>query len=204
MDDSRTEVLLFDLGGVVFDIDLDRAFEHWAARSGVPAERLRRFRHADAWYERYERGEIETAEYFDALCDRLGIVLSHEELEAGWNAIFRGEVAGVVELLRALGERMPVYAFSNTNVAHQRFWERHYAAALEHFRAIFVSCELGLRKPEAEAFLRVSDVIGADPERILFFDDTRENVDGARAIGMSAVHVRDAADVRVNVAAFLE
>ena len=110
----------------------------------------------------------------------------------------------LVELLRALGERMPVYAFSNTNVAHQRFWERHYAAALEHFRAIFVSCELGLRKPEAEAFLRVSDVIGADPERILFFDDTRENVDGARAIGMSAVHVRDAADVRVSVSAFLE
>jgi putative hydrolase of the HAD superfamily len=63
---------------------------------------------------------------------------------------------------------------------------------------------LGLRKPEAAAFHYVVAFIGSEPETTLFFDDTRENVDAARDIGMSAIHVRGIADIRSNVTEFLE
>ena len=204
MRDSSTEALLFDLGGVVFDIDFERAFSHWATCAGVPVETLKSRYRIDAWYEQHERGEIEAAEYFDALRDTLGITIPDKQFAAGWNAIFEEEPAEVFELFQSLGSRIPIYAFSNSNVTHQEFWERKYAKTLGLFRQVFVSCELGLRKPEAAAFRHVAACIGTEPENLLFFDDRAENVDGARDIGMSAVQVRGFAEVRVSVTEFLE
>ena len=195
---------MFDLGGVVFGIDFDSAFSHWATHAGVPLETIKsRFR-VDECYERHERGEIGAAQYFDALRDTLGIRISDEQFADGWNAIFEPESAGVFELFQSLGSRIPIYAFSNSNVLHQEFWERKYAKTLGLFREVFVSCDLGLRKPEAAAFRYVAAFIGSEPENTLFFDDTRENVDAARDIGMSAIHVRSIADIRMNVMEFLE
>ena len=204
MRDSSTEALLFDLGGVIIDIDFENTFSHWAAQAGVPMETIKSRYRVDAWYEQHERGEIDAAEYFDALRDTLDISISDEQFAAGWNAIFETEIAGMFELIQSLSTRLPVYAFSNSNALHQKFWERKYAKTLGLFRHVFVSCDLGLRKPEAAAYRHVTACIGSEPENVLFFDDTRENVDGAREIGMSAVQVRSLADVRANVREFLE
>lgn len=200
MDQTSTEALLFDLGGVVFDIDFEHAFEYWAAHAGVPVESLRPFYGIDPWYERHERGEIDGPAYFDALRDTLGITLSDDHFTAGWNAIFLQEIPGVSELLRDLSERIPIYAFSNSNVTHQRHWEKKYAKTLDLFEEVFVSCELGLRKPEPAAFHHVTSAIGVDAGAVMFFDDTHENVDGAREVGMRAIHVRGFEDVRDGVA----
>ena len=195
---------MFDLGGVVFGIDFESACSHWATHAGVPAQTIKsRFR-VDEWYERHEKGEIGAAEYFDALRDTLGITISDQQLAAGWNAIFEDEPAEVFELFESLSSRIPIYAFSNSNVTHQEIWERKYAKTLGLFREVFVSCDLGLRKPEAAAFRHVAACIGTEPGKLLFFDDRAENVDGARDIGMSAVQVRGVAEVRVNVTEFLE
>jgi len=195
---------LFDLGGVVFGIDFERAFSYWARHAGVPMETLKSRYCVDEWYGRHERGEIGAAEYFEVLRDTLGVTISDEQFAAGWNTIFEPESAGVFELFQSLGSRIPIYAFSNSNVTHQEFWERKYVKTLGMFREVFVSCDLGLRKPEAAAFRYVAAAIDTEPESILFFDDTRENVDAARDIGMSAVQVRGIADIRMNVAEFLE
>ena len=60
---------------------------------------------------------------------------------------------------------------------------------------IYVSHEIGARKPEAAAFRAVVADMGMAPQRILFFDDIAENVAGARACGIAAVQVRTAGDV---------
>lgn len=204
MKDSSTEVLLFDLGGVVFGIDFESAFSRWADYAGIPVESIVARYRVDAWYERHERGEIRAEEYFDALRNSLGIEISDEEFASGWNAIFEAEFAGAFELFERLRSRIPIYAFSNSNAMHQRHWERKYAKTLDLFHGVFVSCDLGLRKPDAAAFRHVSESIGVKPENILFFDDTLENVDGARGIGMSALRVREFADIRDGVKEFLE
>ncbi len=204
MRDSSTEALLFDLGGVVFGIDFESACSHWASHAGVPAETIKsRFR-VDEWYERHERGEIGASEYFDVLRNTLGITISDQQFAAGWNAIFEPESAEVFELFQRLRARIPIYAFSNSNAIHQEFWQRKYARTLALFREVFVSCDLGLRKPEAAAFRQVTACIGAEPDKVLFFDDTHENVDGARNIGMPAIQVRSITDIRTNVREFLE
>jgi putative hydrolase of the HAD superfamily len=47
----------------------------------------------------------------------------------------------------------------------------------------------------------VVNAIGVPATRILFFDDSAENVEGARACGLQAVHVKSSEDVADALAA---
>jgi len=195
------DALLFDLGNVVFEIDFDRAMACWAGHAGCETDLLRqRFTH-DLPYRLHEIGKIGTEAYFASLRTSLGIALTDAQLLEGWNAIFLDEVPGISAALAQAAARMPVYAFSNTNPAHEACWADRYGGTLAHFRAVFVSSTIGLRKPDAAAFQFVVSEIGAPAERIVFFDDSLSNVDGARACGLQAVHVTSHADVVRTLAA---
>jgi glucose-1-phosphatase len=197
------DALLFDLGNVVFEIDFDRAYARWAHHASCDAAALRgRFSH-DAAYQRHEIGAIGHAEYFESLRASLQIGISDAQFLDGWNAIFMGEVPGISAALAQAAARLPVYAFSNSNPAHEACWSDRYGSAFAHFRKIFVSSTIGLRKPDAAAFRFVVSEIGVPAERIVFFDDSLDNVTGARACGLQAVHVTSQADVARTLAAIL-
>lgn len=198
------DALLFDLGGVVMGLDWDRAFQRWGRASHVPPEALAALYSFDEPYERHERGEIGEADYYAALRDSLRIDIGDDEFRAGWGAIFTEPVHETVALLEKLRDRVPIYAFSNSNAAHQAVWRRKFAGALANFRRVFVSSEMGLRKPERESFDHIARAIGVAPSRILFFDDTLANVEGAKRAGLQAVHVRGPDDVRDAVRPWLD
>jgi len=193
---GSAHALLFDLGGVVIGFDFGRAFRLWALRAGCdPATLEERFSLDDA-YERHERGEIPASAYFTALRQSLRIELSDEEFIEGWNDVYLGLVPGIDDLLSIARQRLPLFAFTNSNPTHKSTWERLYASDLEPFETIFVSSDLGYRKPEPEAFNLVTRNMRFDPSEVLFFDDSPDNVEGARSVGMQAVVVHSSADVR--------
>ena len=192
---GAADALLFDLGRVVIDIDFSKALSCWAAHARcTPSEIAARFVR-DETYKRHETGSISDAEYFASLRAALGIGISDEALLEGWNAIFAGEMPGIGPLLARAATRMPLYAFSNTNGAHVAHFSVLYADILAHFKTVFLSSTIGLRKPDAAAYNHVVKAIGVPAERIVFFDDLAENIDGARASGLKAVHVTSSEDV---------
>ncbi len=98
-------------------------------------------------------------------------------------------------LLARAAKHLPLYAFSNTNAAHVAHFPSVYADVLRHFREVFFSSSIGLRKPDAAAYRHVITAIGVPASRIVFFDDLAENIEGARAVGIRAVHVKSSADI---------
>jgi FMN phosphatase YigB (HAD superfamily) len=199
---GSADALLFDLGRVVLDIDFSKTLACWAGHAGCdPAEFTGRFSSRDDIYLRHETGAISDAEFFAALRASLGIGISDAAFLEGWNAIFAGEMPGIAPLLERAAQRLPLYAFSNTNGAHVEHFSQAYAGVLGHFREMFLSSSIGLRKPDAEAFDHVVKAIGAPAARIVFFDDLAENIEGARARGLTAVHVTSPADVAEALAA---
>ena len=189
------DALLFDLGRVVIDIDFIRTFQCWADYAGCEPASLRERFVRDELYRRHEKGEISDAAFFAGLRSSLGVDLTDAQFLEGWNAIFVGEIPGIKPLLARAAQRLPLYALSNTNVPHVACFSDRYADVLGHFRQIFVSSSIGLRKPDAEAYDHVVRAIGVPAERIVFFDDLAENTEGARARGLKAVHVASADDV---------
>lgn len=187
------KALLLDLGGVIIDVDPQRCFESWAEAAGVDIGDIARRWRADEAYEAFEIGAIGFEEYLVSLSAQLGISLDPDDWRAGWNALLGDPVAEVVAALPTLAARVPLYCFSNTNVVHQAAWERRHADALTPFRRIYVSWQLGMRKPSVSAYRRVADEIGIAPRDIVFLDDNAGNVEGARAAGLVARHVPNSA-----------
>jgi glucose-1-phosphatase len=195
------DALLFDLGRVVLDIDFNRVVAIWARYAGCePAQLVGRFSPNDTW-RRHERGEISDAAFFEGLRGSLGIAISDAQFLEGWNAIFTGEMPDIAAQLARAGQRLPLYAFSNTNGAHVAHFSQAYAGLLGHFREIYLSSTIGLRKPEAAAYDHVVKAIGVPASRIVFFDDSAENIEGARGRGLTAVHVTSPDDVAKTLAA---
>jgi putative hydrolase of the HAD superfamily len=186
---GAADALLFDLGRVVLDIDFNKALACWAGHAGSEPAHLRARFSRDEIYHRHERGEVSDAEYFAALRASLGIGISDAQFLEGWNSIFAGEMPDISALLARAAKRLPLYAFSNTNTAHVEHFSVAYADVLGHFREIFLSSSIGLRKPDAAAYDHVVKAIGVPASRIVFFDDLAENIEGARSRGLTAVHV---------------
>lgn len=192
----QPQALLFDLGGVLIDIDFGRALAAWAPHSALPEAELRQAFRFDLPYQRHERGEIGAAAYFDHLASVLRLRASCEEIARGWNSIFVGEIAETAALVRALRTQIACHAFTNTNATHQQTWTRRFPAVVQSFERIFASHELGLRKPSREAFDHIVAELRVPAQSIVFFDDLLENVQAALQAGLQAVHVRSPDDVR--------
>src|ERR1700694_4893762 len=198
---GAADALLFDLGRVVLDIDFNKTLACWATHAGCEPEQLvGRFLRDDI-YQRHEKGEIDDAEFFAALRASLGIGISDAQFLEGWNAIFAGEMPGIASLLARASTRLPLYAFSNTNGAHVEHFSVVHADVLGQFREVFLSSSIGLRKPEAAAYDHVVKAIGVPAERIVFFDDSADNIEGARARGLTSVHVTSPDDIAGALAA---
>lgn len=193
---EKIDVLLFDLGGIVLDIDFRRTVARWAELAGRDAAELHKRLVVDATFHAYERGEIACGAFFQYVKKALGLDLNEDQMRDGWNAIFIGEMQGMADLLAAAAQRYPLYLLSNTNRTHEIFWAREYAGTLAHFQKLYVSSTIGLRKPDRVCYDHVVRDIGVPAGGIMFFDDVRENIDGAQAAGLVAVHAPTTADIR--------
>src|SRR5713226_7622 len=125
---GSADVLLFDLGRVVLDIDFSKAIACWAGHAGCKPDAIvaRYMRDSEA-YRLHEVGKISDEDYFESLRASLGIGISDAQFLEGWNAIFAGEMPGIAPLLERANRRLPLYAFSNTNGAHVEHFSQRYA-----------------------------------------------------------------------------
>jgi FMN phosphatase YigB (HAD superfamily) len=187
--------LLLDLGNVVLEVDFRRTFRYWARHADVDIAQLYERWELDDAYERHEIGAIDFATYINALGTRLGIDLPLQHWEQGWNALFVGPYEDVLRRLPAVSRTIPLFAFTNTNPTHQETWSQRYAEAVSHFRNVYISSEIGRRKPYVSAYQHVAADMGYRPEQIVFVDDSQANVAGALEAGMDARWVRSQADV---------
>lgn len=191
-EDYDIRAILLDLGNVLIDVDFHRCARIWSARAGIPAATLvARFRIDDA-YRAFECGTLSAPAYFAALRRQLGINLPDDDLREGWNAIIGEEKPGIRERLACLRRRYPLFVMTNTNPLHEAVWADTHRTLLALFEDVFVSSRMGCRKPDAHAYHRAAQTMGQPCSRILFFDDSEENIAGARKCGMPAIQVDSA------------
>ena len=194
------EAVVFDLGMVLVEIDFSRSFATWAGHAGVePGALAARYR-ADEAYERHERGELDGLAYLELLGSQLGVDLTPAQWTQGWVDLLLEPVRGIEALVDALDPRLKKAVFSNTNATHAAVFEARYGGLLARFDRVFLSHELGMRKPERRAFERVAAELGVAPQRVLFLDDNEANIAGAGATGMRTVLVRSIDDTRRGLA----
>ncbi len=181
---------IFDLGNVIVDIDFNRVLGAWSDFSRVPLATLKQsFTMGEAFHQ-HERGEITDEVFAQALCQEMNMPLSYEQFSHGWQAVFvalRPEVIAIMHKLREQGHRVVV--LSNTNRLHTTFWPEEYPEIRSAADHIYLSQDLGMRKPEARIYQQVLQAEGFSAEDAVFFDDNADNIEGAKLLGITSILV---------------
>lgn len=194
------KVLVFDLGGVLIDLHVERSFMALVSM-GVDASILtERACLLNEMMMKYDRGDISTAEMFGYMASQLPSAVRNElgdgldaRLHEVWEMMLGEYAPYKFECLRRLRSRgYRVVMLSNINDGHWGEVERRFEATMgeplaNFFDALYLSYRMHKRKPEPEIFqelLTKENVAAAD---CLFFDDSAENCEVARSLGIDAV-----------------
>ena len=195
---SQIEAVISDFGGVLTSALAD-SFVGVLDSSGVSLEELGKAMAAVAaragsnpLFE-LETGRLSEAQFMGSLSDELSERRgSRVELAGFGERYFRHLQPNdrMIDHMRGLRERGYKLAICTNNV---REWEARWRAMLpvdEIFDVVVDSAFVGSRKPEPRIYQITLERLGTAPEAALFVDDVEINCQGARELGIQAVHVR--------------
>lgn len=195
------EAVVFDLGGVLIDWDPRHLYRKLFPGDEAAMEAFLATVCTQEWNEEQDSGRS----WDEAVAVLCRTHPRHRDLIAAyhyrWEEMLGGEISGTVDILAELRARqMPLYALTNWSaekfpIARDRF------PFLAWFRAIVVSGEIAMRKPEPRIFRHLLARHGLEAERTLFIDDSARNVTAARAEGMQAVQFTSPEALRAQLTA---
>jgi glucose-1-phosphatase len=176
-----TEVVLFDLGGVLIRLS---GLDAWKEMSGQTDddEIWHRWLHCSV-VQNFERGNSSVDDFVSDMIKKYDLSLGPEDFLKAFINWPDGLFDGAVEVVNDVADHVRLGCFSNTNYVH---WETQHHEIQKMFDVNFLSFKMGHVKPDADAFEYVIDQLGCDPEAILFLDDNIINVEAARVCGINA------------------
>jgi HAD superfamily hydrolase (TIGR01509 family) len=184
-------VIVFDMGGVLFDFQGDRLI----ART---SRRWRREEVQDSWVplvQRFETGGCTDAEFAADVVRTYDLSLDIPGFLSEFRAAAVGFYDGALALVRELRARHHVVSLSNTNAVQ---WPGVLAGLdpEDPFHAHYPSHVSGFHKPDPRAFEAIANACESGAE-FYFFDDRPANVGAAEALGWHARRVRGVAEARL-------
>jgi putative hydrolase of the HAD superfamily len=191
------EIVLFDLGGVL--VELRGVAEMRALTTLATDDELWQRWLTCRWVRSFESGGCTAAEFAQGVVDDWALSITAEAYLARFRAWPTGPLPGAEALVAEVGRRVRVGCFSNTNALH--YYEFRHWPLVASFDDRFLSFDLGVLKPDREAFDRVAGVLPAPRDRVLFLDDNELNVQGALEAGFAARRVRGVEGARAALVA---
>ncbi|MEM9547955.1 MAG: HAD family phosphatase [Bacteroidota bacterium] len=187
--------IIFDIGGVLLDIDYDRTFTGLSQVMGIDIRRRHIPAHIFKLILGYEKGEINTETFlWNLQKESANLTPQPDKLIKAWNAMLMGWNPKRLDFLAELKGNYSLYLLSNTNDLHLEWFRKdlkknHGVSDFDtrFFVQTFYSHELRMRKPEYQIYEKVLHEAGIRAEETLFIDDNEENVEKARCTGMHAV-----------------
>ena len=139
--------------------------------------------------QQYEMGLVSTDKFLTFFEERLHV--SQDKLKRAWNSILLDFPKERLRFIQNLSEskKYRLFLLSNTNDLHiswiQKNWGmEQYNAFKICFEQFYLSHEVNLRKPNNNIYEFVLTTNDLAPKETLFIDDTKENTDAAKALGI--------------------
>lgn len=181
----RIKNILFDLGGVIYDIEMRRT---QAAMEQLLGKEMGLTLFSKTTQQEiislYEMGKISTADFIEELRKQFGIDATDKQIADAWNAILIGVIPGRVALLEQLKPHYNLALLSNTNDLHYEYIYSACVPVYAQMQQCFFSCKMGMRKPNADIFETTLATLGWKKEETIFVEDSPPNILGAKSIGL--------------------
>ena len=191
-DGKKIDALIFDLGGVLIDLDLEkckRAFAERLSYNGI--DMLLDAFHQKGIYSDLEEGLISADEFRSRILAGSAPGCTAEDVDEAVFALLVGVRPYKFALLTELAKSYDLYLLSNTNpismIKCYRLFEEAGYPMDRMFRKLFLSYQMKMQKPSERIFRTAVEETGCTPDRVLFIDDSAANVEGAEKAGLNAM-----------------
>lgn len=186
--------IIFDLGGVLLDLDFEAPFREFQKfnHAGQLSDLLK-FVGAPAFIK-FETGDISPLQFREEIRKKLANPdISDKEIDAAWCSMLLHVPAQKVELLQMLARQYRLFLYSNTNALHlpyfiKSFYAYHNIDWETLFEKSFYSHEIKDRKPLHSGYMKVLSMANVRPEETLFVDDFKQNTTAAAELGLQVLH----------------
>lgn len=192
---EKVENIIFDLGGVLLDIDYNLTREAFEKLGVDHFDTMYSQSDADQLFQKLETGKISEENFYQEFSRFTGLNLSPEETRKAWNAMLLNFREESLRFLDDLRHKYKIFLLSNTNQIHIDWFKNKFHETKrekpfdEYFSRAFYSCDIGLRKPDLECYEWVLNELSVEAGKTLFIDDSQGNIEGARKAGLQTIHL---------------
>ncbi|MEO6220522.1 MAG: HAD family phosphatase [Ginsengibacter sp.] len=190
---KKIDAVIFDLGGVLLDIDYNRTEKAFEKLGVANFNEMYSQASADRLFQNLETGNITEPNFYKEFNNFTGLSLSVEEIINAWNSMLLTFRETSLLFLNDIKSRYKLFLLSNTNQIHYNkfnkiYHEKKRAKAFEnYFDKAYYSFEMGMRKPDRECYEYVLLTNNLTPRNTLFIDDSAQNINAARNLGMQTI-----------------
>ena len=194
MEHNSFDTIIFDLGGVIINLDYQLTIEAFKKLGLENFEEMYTQAKQNNLFDDYETGKISSQHFINSLLPFLPSGTSANKVVHAWNAMILDFPKERLALLHHLKSKYRIFLLSNTNDIHLQAVNRSLANVTDrklesYFEKVYLSHEVKLRKPHREIFEMVCNDQNLEPTSTLFIDDTIGHVNGANSIGLQGIHL---------------
>jgi glucose-1-phosphatase len=192
MGERKIKNIIFDLGGVIINLDINATIRAFDQVSAVPFSDIYSQAAQSELFNKFDKGQISDFEFFTELKKQLRHQGADEELLDAWNTMLLDVPAHRLDLLVRLKLNYRTFLLSNTNETHvavieRELYRKHGVKNFgDYFDGICYSFRVGMRKPDREIFEHLLNKYKLKPEETIFIDDSIQHVQGAGRCGIKS------------------
>ncbi len=194
--------VIFDLGGVVMNLDFNKTFKTFENLSGKDFSRIFSKSKQFEFVSAYETGKISSGTFRDKIREALEIEVDDQTIDQAWNAMLLDFPLENIEYVKSVHLQKRTFILSNTNDIHKRKAEKILAETLPGFtwedmsEKAYFSHIMGDRKPNESIFRTVLEGNNLSAKETLFVDDSPQHIEGAKKVGIHAIHLTNGITIR--------
>ncbi len=184
-----TQNIIFDLGGVLLNIDYNKTKEAFQKIGFADFDKMYNQFAANELFEQLETGKISEEDFYKAMLANGDKDLSVKDIRNAWNAMLLDFRKESLLFLNKMRSSHKLFLLSNTNAIHQAAFndsliiQTNHASLNSFFTKAYYSHELGLRKPNTDIFNYVLEDAKIEAADTMFIDDSFNNIETAQKLG---------------------
>jgi glucose-1-phosphatase len=184
--------IIFDLGGVIINLDYALTIYEFNRLSEIPFESIYTQAKQNELFNEFETGKIHESVFFESLQNAIRYKGPTENLIHAWNAMLLDVPQKRLDFLIDIKLHYKTFLLSNTNETHIEAFEKELYLRngvknfSDYFDKMYYSCRINMRKPDREIFEFVLADNKLLPEETIFIDDSIQHVKAAGDCGINA------------------
>lgn len=182
----QLQAFVFDIGGVLIDFDLDK-FAANISQGNPAVMNETNLLGTDPSLLEAERGKMRGIDYFIEKIRPLAPHWTYDDFVRAWAGVLTPNPEGQRLLRAAQTAGYPVFFLSNAAEYNVDAMNFKFPGFLKQPMDCFVSCKMGIVKPDVAIYEAVARLTNVEASNCLFLDDVQDNVDGARKAGMTSL-----------------